>query len=129
MLSPKTLEVYLPDVLISGSETADGLVSPLLIGRGNRTSPVSVLTEWVAEDLIARQPQIGFRKAISLLSNTVVPSPTIILPSNAGNGSISTANINQNCNIVFTKLQKSLPSGLTELRLNYLKNKTTKLSR
>lgn len=105
--------------MLIGSETADGSVSPLLIGHGKRTSPATVLTEWVAEDLIAYQPQIAFRKAISLLSNKVVPSPTIILPSNAGNGSRSTANINQNCNIVFTKLQKSLPSGLAELRLNH----------
>ncbi|XP_045193475.2 titin homolog isoform X2 [Mercenaria mercenaria] len=111
-LSPNSLANNLPEQEWTPKTSEMNLLSPLRFGRSNRTSPVTVLTEMVAEDLLRSQPQIGFRNAISLLSNKVVPSPTLILPPKGANGCKTSANKNQNCNVVYTKLQ-SRPSALT----------------
>jgi hypothetical protein len=70
----------------------------------------------VVDDIMKQQPQIGFRNAISLLSNKIVPSPTI-LPPLGSNIDKSAGNRNQNCNVVFTKLQNPRSSGVTKVNL------------
>ncbi|XP_052231981.1 uncharacterized protein LOC127845222 isoform X2 [Dreissena polymorpha] len=63
-LSPATVRKVLSP--ISGytpEDLPDAIPDPL-----PTTSPSSILTQWVADDILQVNPQIGFRKAISLLS-------------------------------------------------------------
>ena len=72
-------------------------------------SPPSILTEWVAEDIIRIHPNLGFRSAVSLLSNKVHHNPAFVTPAMAEQAVVQTApggrrmhsilraNNNQNC--------------------------------
>lgn len=68
-------------------------------------SPVTLLTDWVADDILTKQPKICFRRAVSLLSNKVVPSPTLVMEQRV-NGACCGPNKND-CNVVFTQIKNT----------------------
>ena len=53
---------------------------PSAIPGKRQTSPESVLTEWVADDILKASPNLGFHGAVSLLSHKVHPSPAFVSP-------------------------------------------------
>jgi len=76
---------------LSASSPSEGLPSsssPIEGGPGCsvRRTPSGLLSEWVVEDMLAFNPQIGYRSAVSLLSNKLVHSPMIVNQSGVVKG-------------------------------------------
>lgn len=56
------------------------LSMPSAIPGKCQPSPETVLTDWVADDILKTNPNLGFHGAVSLLSHKVHPSPAFVSP-------------------------------------------------
>ena len=126
-LSPRTLKHHLS---LACTDTPSSTLN--LNKKKVKESPSSILSEWVAEDILNGNTHIEFRSAVSLLSNKIVRSPSLVsgMPQvlkktikNIGTTSNSllcppTNNLNNSCNVMYTKLSRAQSLGVRSVNVS-----------